>query len=142
MELYLTEILIFGLGFVLIALASKDVGNWFTKIKLPKITGFLFTGIVAGPFVLGLISSEAVERLVFVDEIALAFIAFAAGNALAQGTGKAATRSSSLDVTDSVPSVFSSSNKVCFVTQRLAFAKLASRNSRLHATRDNACIAP
>lgn len=82
MDYYLTEILIFGLGFVLIALASKDVGRWFTKIKLPKITGFLFTGIVAGPFVLGLISSEAVERLIFVDEIALAFIAFAAGSEL------------------------------------------------------------
>ncbi len=82
MKHYLIEILIFGLGFVLIALAAKDVGRWFTKIKLPKITGFLFTGIVAGPFVLGLISSEAVERLVFVDEIALAFIAFAAGSEL------------------------------------------------------------
>ena len=82
MELYLTEILVFGLGFVLIALAAKDVGRWFTQIRLPKITGFLFTGIVAGPFVLGLISSEAVEQLIFVDEIALAFIAFAAGTEL------------------------------------------------------------
>ena len=82
MEIYLVEILIFGLGFVLIALAAKDVGRLFSKFKLPKITGYLFTGIVAGPFVLGLISAEAVERLIFVDEIALAFIAFAAGSHL------------------------------------------------------------
>ena len=68
MEIYLIEILIFGLGFVLIALVAKDVGRLFSKLKLPKITGYLFTGIVAGPFVLGLISAEAVERPFIDDE--------------------------------------------------------------------------
>ena len=46
------------------------------------LTGFLFTGILAGPWVLGLISEGAIEKLRFVDQIALAFIAFAAGGEL------------------------------------------------------------
>ncbi|MFQ5453396.1 MAG: cation:proton antiporter, partial [Candidatus Zixiibacteriota bacterium] len=69
-------------GFTLIALAAKQVGAFFVKVKLPLISGFLFTGIVAGPFMLDLISTEATESLRFVDEISLAFIAFAAGSEL------------------------------------------------------------
>jgi Kef-type K+ transport system membrane component KefB len=50
--------------------------------KLPLISGFLFTGILVGPYVLGLISREATENLQFVDDISLAVIAFAAGSEL------------------------------------------------------------
>ncbi len=81
MESYL-NIFVFIAGFTVIALASKQIGELFTKIKLPLISGFLFAGIVAGPFVLGLISEEASNSLRFVDEISLAFIAFAAGSEL------------------------------------------------------------
>lgn len=81
MENY-TDILIFITGFTVIALASKQVGGFFVKANLPLISGFLFTGIIAGPFVLGLISVEATENLRFVDELSLAFIAFAAGSEL------------------------------------------------------------
>lgn len=49
---------------------------------LPLISGFLLTGIVAGTYVLDLISMEATSNLRFVDEIALGFIAFAAGGEL------------------------------------------------------------
>jgi len=76
------ELLFILAGFLIIALASKDIGRWFTRIRLPKISGFLFAGLVAGPFVLNLISTEALESLRFVDEISLAFIAFAAGSEL------------------------------------------------------------
>ncbi|VAX33562.1 Putative transporter [hydrothermal vent metagenome] len=69
-------------AFVLVALISKQVGHLFTKIKLPLVTGFLFTGILAGPSVMGLIPENATEGLRFVDEISLAFIAFAAGSEL------------------------------------------------------------
>ena len=51
-------------------------------MKLPLISGFLFAGIIAGPFGLDFISAEAVEKLRFVDEISLAVIAFAAGSEL------------------------------------------------------------
>ncbi|MFH2047529.1 MAG: PTS sugar transporter subunit IIA [Pseudomonadota bacterium] len=79
---YFIEILIFLAGFTIISLASKQIGHFFAKAELPLITGFLFTGIVAGPYMLGLISIETTEKLRFVDEISLGFIAFAAGNEL------------------------------------------------------------
>ena len=76
------NILVFVAGFALIALASKEIGQFFKKINLPLISGFLFAGIIAGPFILGLIPAEAIAHLRFVDEISLAFIAFAAGGEL------------------------------------------------------------
>ena len=66
-------------GFVLVALGARQVGAILARLRLPLITGFLLTGICAGPYVLGLVSREAIERLRFVDQISLAFIAFAAG---------------------------------------------------------------
>lgn len=43
------------------------------------ITGLIFTGIIAGPYVIGLIPISAKTSLNFINEVALAFIAFAAG---------------------------------------------------------------
>ncbi len=78
----LLDLLAVGLSFTIIALASRQLGDFISRTSLPLISGFLFTGILAGPYVLGLISAEAVSRLRFLDEIALAFIAFAAGSQL------------------------------------------------------------
>lgn len=66
----------------LIALAASSIGEAFTRWRLPLITGFLVTGILAGPYALGLIPSSALARLQFIDQVALAFIAFAAGSEL------------------------------------------------------------
>ena len=68
--------------FAIVALASRQVGNFFARGKLPLITGFLFTGIAAGPYVLNIIPTAAIGNLRFVDELSLAFIAFAAGSEL------------------------------------------------------------
>ena len=76
------NLFMFIAGFTLIALASKQIGQLFTRFKLPLISGFLFTGIIAGPFIFNFISVEATERLRFVDELSLAFIAFVAGSEL------------------------------------------------------------
>ncbi|MCA9837441.1 MAG: cation:proton antiporter [Trueperaceae bacterium] len=76
------ELIVIILSFALIALAAGQVGKLFTRIRLPLISGFLLTGILAGPYSLGLISHEALEGLRFVDDIALAFIAFTAGSEL------------------------------------------------------------
>jgi len=38
------EIIIFVAGFLVIALASKQIGGFFTKARLPLISGFLFMG--------------------------------------------------------------------------------------------------
>lgn len=66
-------------AFVVVALASQQVGQLFRRAHLPLITGFLLTGLLAGPFLLGLISESTVRELRFVDQVALAFIAVAAG---------------------------------------------------------------
>ncbi len=65
--------------FLILAVASKQFGHLFARARLPLITGFLFTGIVVGPSILGLISDEAVKGLRFVDQLSLAVIAFASG---------------------------------------------------------------
>ena len=72
-------------GFFILALAASTIGQYATRYHLPLISGFLFAGILIGPYVLGMISHEELERLRFVDEMALAFIAFAAGAELYLG---------------------------------------------------------
>ncbi|MBT8340428.1 MAG: PTS transporter subunit EIIA [Desulfatitalea sp.] len=69
-------------GFLITLPAARQIGIFLSRLKMPLISGFLLTGIVAGPHVLGLIPVGAPERLRIVDEIALAFIAFAAGGEL------------------------------------------------------------
>ena len=76
------DFLLISLAFVLIALSAGQIGRYFTLARLPLISGFLFTGILAGPFILDFISSEALQKLRFVDQLSLAFIAFAAGSEL------------------------------------------------------------
>jgi len=77
-----TTLIIYSTSFVFIALASKQIGIYFNRYKFPLISGFLFSGVIAGPYVLGLIPANSLEKLRFIDEIALAVIAFAAGNEL------------------------------------------------------------
>jgi len=76
------DVLIFIACFAIIAIASKQIGHSLLKTGLPLISGFLLTGIIAGPYVLDLIPKEATLNLRFVDEISLGFIAFAAGSEL------------------------------------------------------------
>lgn len=69
-------------GFLLIALSANQISKYFSKIKLPLITGLLMTGILAGPFVFQLLPSAKTSYLTFINELSLAFIAFAAGSEL------------------------------------------------------------
>ncbi|MEZ4722548.1 MAG: cation:proton antiporter [Flavobacteriales bacterium] len=62
--------------------ASQHASRFFQKVKLPLITGFLVAGMICGPYVLGFIPQDAVSDLLFVNDLALAFIALAAGNEL------------------------------------------------------------
>ncbi len=73
------QIFIYVLGFIWILFASDYFAKYFKKTSLPLITGFLIAGIFCGPHVLNLIEEEAIKNLGFVNDIALAFIAFAAG---------------------------------------------------------------
>ncbi len=76
------ELIILVLGFVIITVASGRIAYVFKRIKLPFITGFLFTGILCGPYFLGMIPEVSRLKLNFINEMALAFIAFAAGSEL------------------------------------------------------------
>lgn len=66
-------------GFLVVSVAAAKISKFFPRIKLPIITGLLLIGIVSGPFFFKLIPKESVPQLNFINEIALAFIAFAAG---------------------------------------------------------------
>lgn len=66
----------------LILLCGLIAGRIFSKIKFPEVTGYLVIGIIIGPSVLGLISSEGLSSLTFISDIALSFIAFSIGSSL------------------------------------------------------------
>lgn len=70
----------FVLGFVL--LAAFSAGQVVCIIGMPKISGYIFAGIFAGPYVSGLLTTETVTDLRLIDDLALSFIALSAGGAL------------------------------------------------------------
>lgn len=68
------------LGFML--LAAYCVGYFFNKMKLPWITGYIVAGLFLGPYFLKFYSQDSVMALGFLNNLALAFIAFCAGGEL------------------------------------------------------------
>jgi Kef-type K+ transport system membrane component KefB len=66
-----------SLGFLLIA--GDLSAQLLETLGLPHLTGYLGAGIVAGPYVLGLIPEASVVQLHFVNGLALSLIAFSAG---------------------------------------------------------------
>ncbi len=75
----LAELLLILGSFAVLALAAKQIGDYFARYDLPLITGFLVAGLLVGPSLLGLLSAEDLRKLRFVDEMALSVIALAAG---------------------------------------------------------------
>lgn len=49
------------------------------KLKLPNVTGYILAGILMGPYVLNVVPEFVVRGSEFLPDIALAFIAFSAG---------------------------------------------------------------
>lgn len=76
------NVLVSILTFLLVTLASSVAGEWITRLKFPIITGYLLSGVLAGPFVLGVIDSHDLPRLKFINDFALTTIAFSAGSEL------------------------------------------------------------
>jgi len=75
-----TGLTTFSLGFtLLLAYASAQV---VSVVRLPLISGCIFAGIIAGPFITGFLGQGMVERLRLVDDLALSFIALGAGGHL------------------------------------------------------------
>ncbi len=77
-----TRVLIEMIGFGIVAIASFQVAHYLKRFRLPLITGMIVTGIVAGSSLLNFITREALLQLQFLNEIALAIIAFSAGSEL------------------------------------------------------------
>lgn len=102
-------------GFIIVALASKQIGQYFTKAKLPLISGFLFTGIIAGPFILGLITEEAARTLHFINQLSLAVIAFAAGSELYLKDLRSRLKSIKWVTTGVIAATFSLGSLIVFV---------------------------
>ncbi len=67
----------FSIGFVL--LAAFVGGKIANVIHLPLISGYIFVGIIAGPYVSEFLTKDMVNQLRLIDELALNFIALKAG---------------------------------------------------------------
>ncbi|MBO6574407.1 MAG: cation:proton antiporter [Rhodothermales bacterium] len=78
----MVQTLLYTVGFVVICLASHRIGQFFSWIRLPYITGYLFAGALVASFGLDFIPSGAAQDLRFIDELSLAVIAFVAGSEL------------------------------------------------------------
>jgi len=70
----------FSFGIVL--LAAYMLAKVLKTIHLPLISGYIFAGILAGPYVTGFLTGDMVSRLGLVNDLALSFIALTAGAAL------------------------------------------------------------
>jgi Kef-type K+ transport system membrane component KefB len=60
-------------------LSAFLMGSIFKSMRLPRLTGYLATGIVVGPNVLGLVSQPMVSNLQIFNGVATALIALTAG---------------------------------------------------------------
>jgi Kef-type K+ transport system membrane component KefB len=67
-------------GFLL--LGAYLLGDVLSKFRFPKITGYILAGILFGPYVLDFVSVGTVRELKLIDDLALTFIALAAGGEL------------------------------------------------------------
>lgn len=69
-----------ALGYLL--LSAYFIGGLFKGVGLPKLTGYIATGIVVGPSVLGLVDESMLGSLRIVNGVAIALIALTAGSEL------------------------------------------------------------
>ena len=63
----------------LLLLSGHIAGHFLFSLSLPRITGYLCVGLLMGPYLLGFFTVDTVENLGFLNELAVTFIALAAG---------------------------------------------------------------
>lgn len=68
-----------ALAFGFLMLASFFMGRVFATLRLPRLTGYLFTGMLAGPYVLGLVTRSMTGELKILNGCAVSLIAITAG---------------------------------------------------------------
>ncbi len=74
----ITKLLIIVASFLVITIASNQVAKQLVKYRFPIITGLLLMGVLCGPYGLNIITLQYSQKLLFVNDLSLAFIAFAA----------------------------------------------------------------
>ena len=71
-----------ALAFGFVLLAAIQSGTIFAGVKLPRLTGYLVSGFVAGPSVLNLVTERMLSDLKLVNGVAIGLIALSAGGEL------------------------------------------------------------
>ena len=66
-----------AIGFALIA--ASLTGELFERFRLPRISGYLFFGVVCGPYAGAILTPAMARELQVVNGVAIALIAFIAG---------------------------------------------------------------
>lgn len=67
------------LSIAIVLFSGLLFGKLVTYLKLPNVTGYLIGGLIIGPSVLNILSTESIASLGLVSQIALGFIAFTIG---------------------------------------------------------------
>ena len=63
--------------FLVIAAASSSISAWaYTKFKLPHLVGYIFVGILCGPFLLNLLSTQDSKSIHMIIHDAMGFTSF------------------------------------------------------------------
>ena len=131
----LQSLLIFFASFVLVCIASREIGHFLGKYNLPHITGYLLAGALAGPFLLGMLPESAIEELRFVDQLSLAVIAFIAGSELYLKELRSRIRPIMLNVTGVVIAAFIGIGVALFIlTETIPFIQEMIVNGTIDAT--------
>ncbi|TMW67355.1 hypothetical protein Poli38472_012471 [Pythium oligandrum] len=70
------------IAFMIVAIASHSISKVCPHIGLPRITGYIVTGILVGPYVLNFLTTRQIRQLRIIDELSMAYIGLTAGSKL------------------------------------------------------------
>ena len=76
--LHISDLTLLGAAMIIAFYTGKAV----RFAKLPSLIGYMTVGVILGPSVLHLFDDSSMERLAFITEIALGFVAFSIGSEL------------------------------------------------------------
>ncbi|MDH4239542.1 MAG: cation:proton antiporter [Phycisphaerae bacterium] len=76
--LHISDLTLLGAAMIVAFYAGKAV----RFAKLPSLIGYMIVGVILGPSVLHLFDDSSMERLSFITQIALGFVAFSIGSEL------------------------------------------------------------
>jgi len=127
------ELLSVLFAFLIVAVASAKISTYIQKIHLPLITGFLLVGIISGSFVLKMIPEDAeLGNLNFINDLSLAFIAFAAGSELFLGDIRSRIKSISWITFGQIVLTFGISSFVVYsIADRIPFMESMGHATKL-----------